>query len=106
MFPVVKNLFFFFFVIKYNFNFDSFSFIFKKDRTQHSTFPTFSQIHITTSKSALDVNVRILLGYKSSGNNVAQVLFSQPISNSRGLVKMLEEGREAALVKGNMKNPR
>ena len=97
---------FFFFVRKYNFNFDSFSFRFTKDRTHHSPFPTFSQIHITTSKSALDVNIRILLGYKSSGDNVAQVLFSQPISNSQGLVKMLEEGREAALVKGNMKNPR
>lgn len=104
MFPVVKN--FLFLVRKYNFNFESFSFRFTKDQTHRSPFPTFSQIHITTSKSALDVNIRILLGYKSSGDNVAQVLFSQPISNSQGLAKMLEEGREAALVKRNMKSPR
>ncbi|KAI4554526.1 hypothetical protein MJG53_019825 [Ovis ammon polii x Ovis aries] len=79
---------------------------FTKDQTHRSPFPTFSQIHITTSKSALDVNIRILLGYKSSGDNAAQLLFSQPISNSQGLAKMLEEGREAALVKRNMKSPR
>lgn len=95
-----------FLIRKCNFNFDSFSFRSTKDRTLHSPFPTFSQIHITASKSALDANIRILLGYKSSGDNIAPVLFSQPISNIQGLAKAVEERKEATLVKRKMKNPR
>ena len=106
-FSVVKNCTILFYLgRKYNFYFNSFSFRFTKDRTRHSPFPTFSQIHIIASRSVLDANIRILLGYKSSGDHIAPVFFSQLVSNTQGMAKAVEEREKAVLVKKKMKSPR
>lgn len=93
----------FYLVIKY-FLFDSFSFRFTKDQILHSPFLTFSQIHIIASRSVLDANTRILLGYKRSGDDTAPGLSSQPISISQGLEKEVQERGEATILKINVKS--
>lgn len=91
IFPIIENhTMLFYLARKYNFHFHSFSFRFTKDQTLRSPFPTFSQMHIITSRSALDANIRILLGYKRSGDNIVPRLFSQLIGNSQGLAKAVE----------------
>ena len=90
---------------QYNFHFVSIFFRFTKDQTLHSPFPNLSQIHIIASRSVLDANTTLLMGYKSSGDHIAPALFSPHISNIQGLEKAVMERGETALVKRKKKSP-
>lgn len=106
IFPIVKNrIMSFYLVRKYNSYFDSFSFRFTKDRTLHSPFPTFSQIHVIASRFVLDANIKSLPEYKRSGAHIAPVLFFQLISQIQGLAEVIKETKAVALMNKKVKSP-